>query len=221
MQRRKVDTTTPAPAAAPADDPRVVPVAPLRRSNKGTKARGGSDSLSLLVVVIIILVGAISILSPSTVEKAEQKAADTTKEIIQEAYVAEKNMENYFHGQQQLPPQEAEDDTGGRQESLDATAAMKRQPSSWVDGEKKLKLKLKELIALQKDGKELGVPILTRWLGDDFPAWVSEGEDKDAWETKRKEKYADMAKDEEQWRVHVREQGEMGEDEQTEENFTP
>ena len=205
MQRRKIDpsssATTPGGGGPPEQqDPRAVITARGRPRGK----RGGSDSLPILMVVVILLAGILTILSPSTVEKAEQKAADSAKEIMKEAYVAEQHVEEFFHHQQQLPPLQAQEDGSGKQRSLDATEAMKRQPSTWVDAEKKLKIKLKELVTIQQTGKNLGVPILTRWLGDDFPAWVSEGEDKDAWEKKRKERYDAMAQEEEEWRANAR-----------------
>mmetsp|Transcript_48581 Transcript_48581/g.72081 ORF Transcript_48581/g.72081 Transcript_48581/m.72081 type:complete len:600 (+) Transcript_48581:72-1871(+) len=68
------------------------------------------------------------------------------------------------------------------QSSMEATAAMKGMPSSEVDGEKKLKVELKKLSALQADGKCLGVKVLTRWEGDDVPVWEC-----DEMNTKQKE----------------------------------
>ena len=211
MQRRKAEAASATAATTShlsigeqqqqSQDPRsVVPPTTTRGRPRGKRNR---SSLPIVFVLIVVSVGLISILSPSTVEKAERDAADSAKEILKEAYVAEQQVEQYFH-LQQLPPKrkvDLEDVTDGKQRSLDATEAMMRQPSSWVDGEKKLKLKLKELVEIQKAGKELGVPVLTRWLGNDFPAWVSEGMDKDAWEDKRKEKYAAMAKEEVLWRT--------------------
>ena len=184
-------------------DPRLA--IPATTTRVRPRVKRSSNSLFSILVFIVLLVGLISILSPSTVEKAEREAADSAKEILNEAYVAEQQMEHFFH--RQLPPLQkvdVEDVAAGKQRSLDATDAMKRQPSKWVEGEKKLKLKLKGLVELQKEGKELGVPVLTRWLGDDFPAWVSEGMDKDAWESKRKERYAAMAGEEVLWRTKTR-----------------
>ena len=86
----------------------------------------------------------------------------------------------------------------------EANARMAAQSSSWVDGEKKLKKKLKELQALQKEGKMLGVPVLTRWLGDDFPAWVEPGKSEDEWRAKVDAKYAEMRKEEEQWQKKMK-----------------
>jgi len=110
-------------------------------------------------------------------------------------YQAQRHVQDYFQV------------TGGGDSSSkvwnEASEAMKRQPSNWVDGEKRLKEQLKKLVELQKQGKDLGVPVLTRYLGDDIKAWVSEGDDKKAWEKKRDERYIKMRAQEEQWRMQV------------------
>lgn len=211
LQRRKVDAPAISDSASSSATTPSRPGRPL--ASKWDKKRGGgSDNVVVLLLVIVVLIGTISILSPATVQHAEEKAASTTKEFVHEAYVAEQHMEDYLLHQQQsgagqLPPmQQLGEDAPDplKQESVDATEAMKRQPSSWVDGEKKLKLKLKELAARQQDGKDLGAPILTRWLGDDVSAWVSEGGDVAAWEKLRDAKYEEMKKEEERWRAEVR-----------------
>jgi hypothetical protein len=80
-----------------------------------------------------------------------------------------------------------------------ATQRMLQQGSKWVDGEKKLKTKLKELAALQAQGKELGVPVATRWLGDDIPAWAGAGVDVADWQKRVDARYAEMRSEEERW----------------------
>ena len=52
-----------------------------------------------------------------------------------------------------------------RRTSAEASAAMERQPSHNVDGEKALRAKLYPLYDLQQKGKELKSKIVTRWLG--------------------------------------------------------
>lgn len=207
MQRRKADATTIGQASIveqqQSQDPRSVQLPPTPARPRGK--RNSRNLPALVFFVFLLLLGIISILSPSSVERAEQDAAASAKELLREALAAEGQMEDFFH-RQRLPPQRSlnvEDVAAGKQMTLDATEAMKRQPSKWVDGEKKLKIKLKELAELQKAGKELGVPVLTRWLGEDFPAWVPEGGDKDEWETKRKERYAAMAAEELVWRART------------------
>lgn len=60
--------------------------------------------------------------------------------------------------------------------SEEASAAMKAQSSTFVDGEKLLKKELLKLQEHQKNGKYLGVKHLTNWEGPDVPIW-DEGED--------------------------------------------
>ena len=75
--------------------------------------------------------------------------------------------------------------------------------SPWVEGEQRLKRELQKLVALQEQGKELGVPVLTRWLGEDIPAWAGEGVDRNEWDAKVQARYAEMRQDEERWRERV------------------
>jgi hypothetical protein len=199
MQRRKVETShAPAPVSA----------AGITRRGR-SKRSSTNHQLALLLITICILLGTISILSPSTVERAEQQAASTTKELVHDVYVAEQQMEHsvdqWLHPQQQPPPEILHENVAEKQASIqDASEAMKRQPSSWVDGEKKLKQKLKELVKRQAQGKDLGVPILTRWLGEDMPVWLEQGQDEAAWNKKRQERYDEMKREEEAWRKEVR-----------------
>ena len=81
----------------------------------------------------------------------------------------------------------------------DATKKMHEQESRWVDGEKALKEQLKKLAVLQSQGKEMGVPALTRYLGENFPAWAGEGVDRAKWEARRDAKYAEMRAAEDEW----------------------
>jgi hypothetical protein len=74
---------------------------------------------------------------------------------------------------------------------------------SWVEGEKRLKQKLKVLAARQAQGKDLGVPVLTRYLGEDVPAWAGEGVDVDEWRKLVDEKYAQMREDEIKWQDRI------------------
>ena len=96
-------------------------------------------------------------------------------------------------------------------EMNDATLRMLQQPSNWVDGEKKLKSQLKVLADRQRTGKDIGVPVLTRYLhddntGKDIPAWVSEKdseEQREAWKKLVADKYVEMRKAEDEWEKEV------------------
>jgi hypothetical protein len=69
-----------------------------------------------------------------------------------------------------------------------------------TEGEKKLKAKLKVLAERQAQGKDLGVPVLTRWLGEDIPAWPSaETMPKEEWKKRVEDKYAEMRNEEMAW----------------------
>jgi len=72
----------------------------------------------------------------------------------------------------------------------------------WVLEEKVLKKKLKVLHEQQKKGKNLGVPVLTRYLGENIPAFVGTPEstmEEEEWKKLVEEAYKEMRKEEEEW----------------------
>lgn len=78
--------------------------------------------------------------------------------------------------------------------------------TTWVEGEQKLKRALKQLALRQARGVDIGVPVLTRWVGDDIPAWP--GPDtmpQEAWTKAVEERYAAMRKEETEWRARMNE----------------
>jgi hypothetical protein len=173
-------------------------------SSLRAKPRTRDTTLRRLVIIIFILIALFAFLVTSLSSKSN--------DLWSTAQIAEQELEHYYN-HRQLPPKSdstnsfTKSDTtiSKKQHQLDANEAMKRQPSSWVDGEKNLKAKLKELMKRQQEGKDLGVPILTRWLGEDVPAWMSEeGKAREEWEQIRKDRYAAMAQEELQWRASVR-----------------
>jgi hypothetical protein len=128
--------------------------------------------------------------------------------LEQEAYAVEQKLEQEMSdwwssassGGERLPPRAEKSNRAA------ATERMLQQESKWVDGEKKLKAKLKVLAARQAEGKDLGVPVATRWLGDDIPAWVGAEEGEDGvkeWKARVQARYDEMRKEEDRWREMV------------------
>ena len=168
------------------------------------KQRGGSSSLApvwfLICFAFALLAGSSWWLFPQQVQTYEQEAQQEMKYVAQKMVDVEHRVEDWLEANQGM----ANRAYAGQRTTEEANARMAAQSSSWVDGEKKLKKKLKELQALQKEGKMLGVPVLTRWLGDDFPAWVEPGKSEDEWRAKVDAKYAEMRKEEEQWQKKMK-----------------
>lgn len=84
-----------------------------------------------------------------------------------------------------------------------ATARMEAQSSRWVDGEKRLKELLTPLYEMQKKGKHLGVPVLTRYLGEDVPAYIGTPDsamNEAEWRKLVEAKYEEMRVEEEAWK---------------------
>ena len=133
---------------------------------------------------------------PSAVVQVEKEAELDMEAFAKKAIEAEHRVEDWFQQNQGMAAVAYEDSNA-------ATARMMAQDSNWVDGERKLKKKLKELLEQQQEGKLLGAPVLTRWLGDDFPAWVGEGMKEEEWRADVDAKYTEMRKDEEAWQKRM------------------
>ncbi|KAL7576973.1 hypothetical protein ACA910_006728 [Epithemia clementina (nom. ined.)] len=104
---------------------------------------------------------------------------------------------------QQKPPLKMDGDHAGQNYpslNLDEIS------TKWVDGEKKLKRRLEKLAQRQASGMDIGVPVLTRWLGEDIPAWPTDPDhpmDVDEWKKKVEERYTEMRQEEMEWRMQV------------------
>jgi len=119
--------------------------------------------------------------------------------------------------EEQEPPQQEEphreehadppDNANLNRASSDAaTARMEAQPSRWVDGEKALRKKLRVLYDIQMKGQSLGVPVLTRYMGEDIPAFVGTPDstmNEEEWKKLVDAKYEEMTKEEEEWRKKI------------------
>jgi len=160
----------------------------------------------LVLFASCLLIGAATFFFPSQVQNVEIQTAKKTKDLVHNALEIEQEMEKQVgdlllhHNNKPMQPPE---DTNIQRQAQDATAEMEKQPSRWVDGEKKLKQKLQILFERQKEGKDLGVPVLTRYLGEDIPAWPGEGVDRDEWKKQVDAKYKEMAQEEQEWRQDV------------------
>ena len=155
------------------------------------------------MIAAIMMVGiVVSVLYPKQLREAEEVLA---KDVALAEHEMEGWMNSHGHGVgASAGGSSAVAGSGASAVEIDATEAMRSQPSSWVESEKKLKAQLKVLVERQKEGKDLGAPILTRYLGEDFKAWVSKGEDQEAWEKARDAKYAEMKAQEDKWKAKVR-----------------
>lgn len=168
----------------------------LVRRTTSDKDHSKSSPVKLLVIITVVIVGSffmLAVISPSSAQKVETEAFKIEQAV-------EEELLKLGGGTHDVPPLFQHEDEP--RDTL-ATEEMLRQSSSWVDGEKKLKKQLKLLAERQNQGKDLGVPVLTRYLGEDIPAWAGEGVNVEEWQKKVDAKYAEMAEDELKWRAEV------------------
>lgn len=213
MQRRPgppgshLPTNAATPVAA-AGTPRFT-VAPAT----STSRRPGLHKRYKLNNPIVLLIGAALVITsvswwvfPAAVNNVEQEAESMGHDFVEKARRAEHSLEDLVVHPLAATTASKKNESPQRTIPLDesasdrASAAMKAQSSKWVDGEKKLKKKLMELYEKQQNGELLGVPVLTRWLGDDFPAWVTPDMDEEQWRKDVEAKYKEMREEEEQWK---------------------
>jgi hypothetical protein len=197
MQRRKVDIS-PNNNSDNGIEPHASPSKTLERKLHGKSRTTGHRVILVLVLFTSILL-LVMLFFPSQVMDVEEATAKKTKDFMNNVLEREREMEkqvgDMLHSHEKSKSVLTNEDASER---------MKKQPSSWVDGEKKLKQKLKVLLERQKQGKDLGVPVLTRYLGEDIPAWPGEGVDRDEWQKRVDGKYKEMAETEKQWRVEMK-----------------
>lgn len=132
-------------------------------------------------------------------QRLEKEAGLVGHRVAENAILAEHNMEHWWQSRGTTQETGSANNSGMNA----ATARMMAQPSKWVDGEKSIKRQLKQLQAIQEKGELLGVPVLTRYLGEDFPAWVGKDMNEDEWKQKVAQKYEEMRAEEEEWRKEM------------------
>ena len=190
MQRRKTDLPLARnDNADPNDNVSVTERLPMNLQGRVARRSSAKSGSLVFLLIAAILIAVVALMSPGSIKVVERK-------IAKDVYRAEQQVEDWFQPRRPVVEDRMAAD-------FDASAAMKRQPSNWVDGEKKLKAKLKVLAERQSQGHDLTVPILTRFLGDDFPAWVEKGDGEEAWKKKRDEKYEEMRKEEIIWKANA------------------
>jgi hypothetical protein len=177
-----------------------------------SKLPNTSSSKSIRVWVLIVIASMLNMLIYIFPEN-RKAAYETEQRLEQVAYDTEQRLEHdvidWWSKQQQKPPLDSSNNDHNYDEQTiqqlrnDANERMINQGSKWVDSEKKLKAALKVLVARQAEGKDLGVPVLTRWLGDDIPVFAGEGVDVDEWNRKIQQKYEEMRVEEDRWREMI------------------
>ena len=143
---------------------------------------------------------------PAEVYKVEKDVEVVGHNLAVHAMEAEHEVENWVRNHQYTSSSSAAA-TGKvprTETSKDATARMMAQSSKWMDGEKALRKQLQVLMDQQQHNNEnLGVPILTRYLGEDFPAFVTKDMNEQEWKQKVDEQYKQMRKEEEEWQIQM------------------
>lgn len=186
-----------------------------RRVKKGSRGGGNNNNNSgpsdqafkiMIGIALILFVVAYFLPAPAPIAKLERAAQDEIHELWNEFHDV--------HGLQPPVPEHEHDpewhnkngQVGGGQD--DATNAARPPPAkssvtgaSWVEGEQLLKKELMKLADRQAKGLDIGVPVLTRWLGPDVPAWPTDLSDqgKAAWQTLVDAKYDAMREEEKEW----------------------
>ena len=169
----------------------------LGRPSGGAVGVGRQQQRSKVVdVSIFVLLGLAALLTLATYLFPEVR--DVEKQ-------AEQEIEELMLGHQRQPPLVMTRNGGGGGDDA-RFLHVGEMSSKWVDGEKKLKKQLERLAQRQSNGIDIGVPVLTRWLGDDIPAWPTDPDnkmDETEWKTKVQAKYQEMRAEEMEWRSQM------------------
>jgi len=141
---------------------------------------------------------------PSEVQEAEREAMHMEQQF--EDYLKRQVGTDPQQPQQpQQPPKQKEGIVSSNGDVSQESWQSLLSSYSWVESEKKLKKCLKPLAERQEKGQDLGVPVLTRWLGDDIPCYVTKDVNQAEWEAKVQERYAQMRDENKKWQEQVKE----------------
>ena len=156
---------------------------------------------AVVFFVVIILSSLLFSLSDTTTITVERSIGVTLNDKVSENIDPQESIKHQQQQMNQKQPNRSRDKSTVRASSDAATKRMEAQSSRWVDGEKALKKKLQILYDRQQKGLDLGVPVLTRYLGEDIPAWITPDKmDENEWREKVKDKYEEMRVEEEEWK---------------------
>lgn len=170
-----------------------------------TSARRSGRPSSPWIWVLFALAALITIATYMFPEQVHQAENSAMEEVIQ----VEQDIVKWWSQPVQKPPVPLNEHPHFVSDTRDPTERMKQQQQqqsaasySWVEGEKKLKEKLKVLYQRQQQGLDLGVPVLTRYLGEDIPAWPEAGKEEE-WQKQVDAKYEEMRREEEEWKAKI------------------
>ena len=195
--------------------PHIAPASLNGGHHHGSRSHSGSGILRTWVLLLISVVLTMIL---SIFPEPRQMMYETEQQMEKVVYETEQQLERdvmeYWLSSKQFYTADTSDTTNTM---YDADVRMRQQqspPSSsstWVDGEKKLKRALQALVERQQRGLDVGVPVLTRYLGDDLPAFYSTDDPSlnhgiatvDEWHRRIQEKYTAMRNEENRWREIV------------------
>jgi sugar diacid utilization regulator len=168
--------------------------------SKYHKTKKGVNPVLFILLLVASILGITWCFFPSQMRSFEGEVEQEAKEMAKNAVFAEHQFEDWFLRQPQQQHNAAPYDKSA---SDAATSRMMSQKSTWVDGEKALRKQLAKLVEQQEKGENLGVPILTRYLGEDFPAWVTKDMDEKEWRSKVDAEYKRMRHEEQEWQTEM------------------
>eukprot|EP00533_Pseudo-nitzschia_delicatissima_P004461 CAMPEP_0116091366 /NCGR_PEP_ID=MMETSP0327-20121206/7468_1 /TAXON_ID=44447 /ORGANISM="Pseudo-nitzschia delicatissima, Strain B596" /LENGTH=236 /DNA_ID=CAMNT_0003582715 /DNA_START=92 /DNA_END=802 /DNA_ORIENTATION=- len=191
----------------------TAPKSPYGAKQKRKKA----TPFQALILGVITIVALSILLTPSQkheLVEAEHKVEEWVKEEIQTVVQGPKEkpveLPNDFELPKDLLKQE-KDQKPPQQKHLQIDPSKKNETpktatDSWVEREKNLKKKLRVLFDQQAQGKNLGVPVLTRYLGEHIPAFVGTPDvtmKEEEWKTLVDQKYTEMREQEDAWQAKM------------------